>query len=87
MIATVQPLYNEVICFSIYIKVVKSGRTQYLGHASFYTHLHGQIDCTTHMLVRLKTSHNSGKLAAKSFGTNMINSYLKTNVRTERMEL
>lgn len=87
MIVTVPSLHNEITCFSIYIKVVKSGRSQYLGHASFSTHLYGQIHCTTHMLVRLKISHDSGKLAGKSFGTNMINSYLKKNVRAERMEL
>ena len=77
MIVMVQSLHNEEICFPIYIKVVKLGRTQYLGHASYYTHLHGHIDCTTHMLVRLKISHDSGKLAGKPFGTKMINSYLK----------
>lgn len=77
MIVMVQSLHNEVIYFSIYIKVVKSHRTQYLGHASFSTHLHGLNDCTTHMLVRLKISHGSGKSADKSFGSNMINFSLK----------
>lgn len=77
MIVMVQSLHNEWTCFPIYVKVVKSGRTQYLGHASYYAHLHGHVDSTTHMLVRLKISHDSGKLAGKSFGTNMINSYWK----------
>ena len=83
MIAMIQSLHNEVICFMIYVNVVKSGIISYLGHANYYAHLHGHVACSTHMLVR-QISLDSGELAGKSFGTRIINSYWKKNVMTKK---